>query len=90
MHPIADPSQAEMLRKNFDEKKTTLKEEQKQRILDKYGGAEHLEVPDARLLAGQTENYVEYDRTGRIVKGAPKVRVVCSSISIQRPFFLKG
>ncbi|CAM9803457.1 unnamed protein product [Ascophyllum nodosum] len=72
VHPVADPSQAEMLRKKFDEKKTTLKEEQKQRILDKYGGAEHLEVPDARLLTGQTENYVEYDRTGRIVKGAPK------------------
>lgn len=31
-------------------------------------------MPDARLLVGQTESYVEYDRTGRIVKGAPKVR----------------
>lgn len=48
-------------------------QEQKQRILDKYGGSEHLEVPDARLLVGQTESYVEYDRTGRVVKGAPKV-----------------
>lgn len=26
VHPIADPSQAEMLRKKFDDKKTTLKE----------------------------------------------------------------
>lgn len=48
-------------------------QEQKQRILDKYGGSEHLDVPDARLLVGQTESYVEYDRTGRVVKGAPKV-----------------
>lgn len=72
VHPVADPSQAEMLRKVHDEKKTTLKETQKQSILDKYGGSEHLEVPDARLLVGQTESYVEYDRTGRIVKGAPK------------------
>ncbi|CAM9162421.1 unnamed protein product [Ectocarpus sp. 4 AP-2014] len=72
VHPVADPSQAEMLRKKFDDKKTTLKEEQKQRILDKYGGSEHLDVPDARLLVGQTESYVEYDRTGRVVKGAPK------------------
>lgn len=46
---------------------------QKQSILDKYGGSEYLETPDARLLVGQTESYVEYDRTGRIVKGAPKV-----------------
>lgn len=30
-------------------------------------------MPDARLLVGQTESYVEYDRTGRVVKGAPKV-----------------
>ncbi|CAM9812327.1 unnamed protein product, partial [Laminaria digitata] len=72
VHPVADPSQAEMLRKKFDDKKTTLKEEQKQRILDKYGGSEHLDIPDARLLVGQTESYVEYDRTGRVVKGAPK------------------
>ena len=48
-------------------------QEQKQRILDKYGGSEHLNIPDARLLVGQTESYVEYDRTGRVVKGAPKV-----------------
>lgn len=48
-------------------------QEQKQRILDKYGGSEHLDIPDARLLVGQTESYVEYDRTGRVVKGAPKV-----------------
>lgn len=53
---------------------TTHHQEQKQRILDKYGGSEHLDVPDARLLVGQTESYVEYDRTGRVVKGAPKVR----------------
>lgn len=53
----------------------TTHQEQKQRILDKYGGSEHLDVPDARLLVGQTESYVEYDRTGRVVKGAPKVRV---------------
>lgn len=26
VHPVADPSQAEMLRKKFDDKKTTLKE----------------------------------------------------------------
>lgn len=49
---------------------------QKQSILERYGGSEHLEVPDARLLVGQTESYVEYDRTGRVVKGAPKVKSV--------------
>ncbi|CAN0422466.1 unnamed protein product, partial [Scytosiphon promiscuus] len=53
--------------------RASLRQEQKQRILDKYGGSEHLDVPDARLLVGQTESYVEYDRTGRVVKGAPKV-----------------
>ncbi len=32
VHPVADPSQAEMLRKKFDEKKTTLKEVRRDRM----------------------------------------------------------
>ncbi|CAN0202954.1 unnamed protein product, partial [Discosporangium mesarthrocarpum] len=47
-------------------------QDQKNRILDTYGGAEHLAKPDGRLLKGQSEIYVEYDHTGRVVKGAPK------------------
>ncbi|KXJ28703.1 Pre-mRNA-splicing factor SLU7 [Exaiptasia diaphana] len=37
-----------------------------------YGGEEHLEAPPKELLLAQTENYVEYSRTGRIVKGQEK------------------
>jgi pre-mRNA-processing factor SLU7 len=71
VHPLADPSQAELLHKNFEARKSALREEQKKRILDKYGGQEQTKKPDARLLLGQTEDYVEYDRTGRVIKGAP-------------------
>ncbi len=45
-------------------------------ILDKYGGIEHLEAPPKELLLAQTEDYVEYSRQGKIIKGgeARKVR----------------
>ncbi|CAN0245482.1 unnamed protein product, partial [Phaeothamnion confervicola] len=72
LHPVADPSQAELLHRQFEEKKKKLKDDQKQGILDKYGGEEHWSKPDARLVMGQTEAYVEYDRTGRVVKGVPR------------------
>jgi hypothetical protein len=37
------------------------------------GGQEHLETPPMELLLGQTEQYVEYDRSGRVIKGVEKV-----------------
>ena len=43
-----------------------------QSILERYGGAEHLQAPPKALLLAQTEHYVEYSRTGKIIKGAEK------------------
>lgn len=34
-----------------------------------YGGEEHLNVPSKSLLLAQTEDYVEYSRSGKIIKG---------------------
>jgi pre-mRNA-processing factor SLU7 len=34
-----------------------------------YGGEQHLEKVPKELLTGQTENYVEYSRTGAVVRG---------------------
>merc|ERR1712203_827179 len=43
-------------------------------ILDKYGGAEHLDAPPRELIFSQTEDYVEYSRHGKVIKGdAPTV-----------------
>lgn len=44
-------------------------------ILAKYGGAEYLAKAPKELLQGQTEEYVEYSRTGQLVKGKERVKV---------------
>ena len=52
----------------FSEKelgKNTVKKD----ILDKYGGAEHLQMPSRDVLVSQAETYVEFAPDGRVVKG---------------------
>jgi pre-mRNA-processing factor SLU7 len=73
---VANPSQVELLHKQFQEKKATLLQRRRDAILDKYGGAEHLEsnqAHEAQLAA--TERYVEYDAQGRVIKGLEKGKV---------------
>ena len=41
----------------------------KKDILDKYGGAEHLQMPSRDVLVSQAETYVEFAPDGRVVKG---------------------
>jgi len=43
IHPQANPSQAELMRKKFTTQSFDLKKRQKKAVLDKYGGAEHLD-----------------------------------------------
>jgi pre-mRNA-processing factor SLU7 len=72
----ANPSQVELLHKQFKEKKATLLQRRREEILDKYGGAEHLDsnqTHEAQLAA--TERYVEYDAQGRVIKGLEKGKV---------------
>ena len=40
----------------------------------KYGGEEYLEKAPKELLQGQTEEYVEYSRTGQVIKGRERVK----------------
>eukprot|EP00730_Choanoeca_flexa_P015320 TRINITY_DN7013_c0_g1_i3.p1 TRINITY_DN7013_c0_g1~~TRINITY_DN7013_c0_g1_i3.p1 ORF type:complete len:573 (+),score=178.86 TRINITY_DN7013_c0_g1_i3:58-1776(+) len=75
VHLQADPTKAELLHKNFENKKQEFQESQKQSILEKYGGAEHLQAPPKELLLAQTEHYVEYSQSGRVVKGNEKAKV---------------
>ncbi|KAG8894211.1 mRNA splicing protein, partial [Tulasnella sp. 403] len=74
VHINANPTQGEILHKQFLDKKEKLKDTSKNSILDKYGGAEYLEKVPKELLQGQTENYVEYSRTGNIIKGLEPVK----------------
>mmetsp|Transcript_11554 Transcript_11554/g.42262 ORF Transcript_11554/g.42262 Transcript_11554/m.42262 type:complete len:486 (+) Transcript_11554:173-1630(+) len=67
--PMASPSQAELLFQTFKERKDKLKTSSKDSLKDKYGNAAAKKTDDVELLA-QTEQYVEYDRTGKLVNGA--------------------
>jgi len=74
IHMQAAPSQAEALYKQFKEKKEKLETQSKQHIMDKYGDASSGKAPEG-LTLGQTERYVEYDRAGRLIKGAETATV---------------
>lgn len=68
VHLNANPTQGEILHKQFRDKKEVLRDTQKVGILAKYGGEEYLETAPKELLQGQTEEYVEYSRTGKVIK----------------------
>ncbi|XP_039630176.1 pre-mRNA-splicing factor SLU7 [Polypterus senegalus] len=75
VHLQADPTKLELLHKSFKVKKEDFKMMQKESILEKYGGQEHLNVPSKELLLAQTEEYVEYSRHGAVIKGQEKAVV---------------
>ena len=70
VHALAEPTKLEALKKEYVGKKDTLEEKAKNQILEKYGGAEHLNnAPPRELIFAQSEHYVEYSRTGEVIKG---------------------
>ena len=75
IHLQANPTQGEILHKQFKEKKEIVKETQKVGILAKYGGEEYLEKAPKELLQGQTGEYVEFSRTGQVIKGKERAAV---------------
>lgn len=74
VHANSNPTQAALVYKDFLEKKDKLKDTSKTSILDRYGGEEHLQRVPQELLAGQTENYLEYDRSGKLIKGQEQAK----------------
>uniref|UniRef100_A0A671UEJ5 Pre-mRNA-splicing factor SLU7 n=1 Tax=Sparus aurata TaxID=8175 RepID=A0A671UEJ5_SPAAU len=72
VHLQADPTKLELLHKSFKVKKEDFKEKQRDGILEKYGGEEHLDAPPRELLLAQTEDYLEYSRHGAVLKGLEK------------------
>eukprot|EP01098_Paradermamoeba_levis_P012965 TRINITY_DN5793_c0_g3_i1.p1 TRINITY_DN5793_c0_g3~~TRINITY_DN5793_c0_g3_i1.p1 ORF type:complete len:581 (+),score=216.57 TRINITY_DN5793_c0_g3_i1:173-1915(+) len=75
LHVEATPSQALLLYEQYKEKKEHLKQKQKESIIGKYGGEEYLNSLPKELVFSQTENYTEYARDGKLVKGQEKVVV---------------
>ncbi|KAJ3219170.1 mRNA splicing protein [Dinochytrium kinnereticum] len=75
VHLHANPTQGELLFQEYQKKKEKVSETQKGSILEKYGGDEYLKAPPKELLLAQTEAYVEYSQTGKIIKGQEKSKV---------------
>ncbi|KAF8325158.1 pre-mRNA-splicing factor SLU7 [Cantharellus anzutake] len=74
IHLQANPTQGEILHDQYQEKKEELKETNQSSILAKYGGEEYLEKVPKELLGGQTEDYVEYSRTGHVIRGRERAK----------------
>ncbi|VDN31180.1 unnamed protein product, partial [Gongylonema pulchrum] len=69
VHALAEPTKLEAMKREFEEQKTSAKNEHRTKLLEKYGGEEHLQTPAKELLLAQTEQYVEYNRKGKVIKG---------------------
>nr|AAL29018.1 LD43674p [Drosophila melanogaster] len=77
VHLLAEPTKLELLQKEYEQKKEQFKSSTKTHIVEKYGGEEHLQVPPKSLLLAQTEEYIEYSRSGKVIKGVEKPKA-CS------------
>ena len=75
VHMNANPTEGELLHHEYLKKKEELKETTKVSILAKYGGEEYLQKAPKELLQGQTEEYVEFSRTGQLVKGKERAKM---------------
>ncbi|KAG9510521.1 Pre-mRNA-splicing factor SLU7, partial [Fragariocoptes setiger] len=69
IHMQALPTKAEAVLKEFDVKQEAHKQEVKKYITEKYGAPESSQAPPRNLLLEQSEHYVEYSRTGQVLKG---------------------
>ncbi|KAJ1368644.1 hypothetical protein KIN20_029861 [Parelaphostrongylus tenuis] len=72
----AQPTKLEALKKEFYKEKAATDNEQRKALLSKYGGEEYLESTPKELLFAQTEQYVEYSRKGKVLKGAERAHVL--------------
>ena len=63
------PSQAELLHKEFKRRKEELERKKETAVTDRYGDAADV-MPEELKVVAATEHYVEYDATGRVLRGA--------------------
>ena len=72
LHLQANPTEGEILRKKQTEESATVKAAQRKALLEKYGGAEHLQpAPLKEQQVLENDRYIEYDESGAI-KGKAK------------------
>lgn len=74
VHDLAQPTQALKMFQVYKLRAKDLKETQQKELLGKYGGEQHLNAPQ-ELIFSQNDNYVEYSRDGRVLKGRERALV---------------
>ncbi|KAG8815361.1 mRNA splicing protein [Serendipita sp. 401] len=70
----ANPTAGEVYHQEYLQKQEKTKAASQVSILDRYGGGEYLKKPPKELLMGQTEAYVEYSRSGQVIKGKERAK----------------
>ncbi len=76
IHTQADPTKLELLNKEFHEKKNQFVKTVQEQLIERYGGEEHLNsIPRELVVEAQTEQYVEYNRFGKVIKGDQRATV---------------
>lgn len=106
VHPQANPSEAELLKKREKSKLTDRKSSQKKAVLDKYGGAEYLDGSDGlateakkdasksaaerKARFGVSVTQEEYTRDGRLIKGGVAVKREALASKYQEDIFVNG
>lgn len=84
---ISNPSQAELLHKQFTAKKEVVENEKKKAILEKYADGKANPSLDPRLRLGQTESYVEYGPDGRPVK---EIKAISTKTKYEEDVFINN
>ncbi|KAF2150204.1 Pre-mRNA-splicing factor slu7 [Myriangium duriaei CBS 260.36] len=73
VHLQANPTAGEIMRKKEAKESQERKEANRKALLDKYGGAEHLQKdPSKKVEVTENERFVEYDAKGRLKGQADK------------------
>ncbi|CAF0933177.1 unnamed protein product [Adineta steineri] len=76
IHTQADPTKLELLNKEFHEKKNQFVKTVQEQLIERYGGEEHLNsIPRELVVEAQTEQYVEYNRFGKVIKGDQRATI---------------
>ena len=70
-HLQANPTSGEYFRRKEEKEREENREAQRKKLLESYGGEQHLQPKLRDALPIENERYVEYDATGAI-KGVPK------------------
>jgi pre-mRNA-processing factor SLU7 len=81
LHPQANPSQAELLKKKIKTRSADLRAEKKRAVLDRYGGAEYLDGVDG-LGTGTEAGNADDDKKARAAAAAAEERKVRFGVSI--------